>query len=188
MNEADNFALVPRPPVALEKAEPGARRILSSMVADTLALAKKEPPRKSRPLRIVMVNDETCVNETFDIVIRQWWFPDATVLSFDNAAAALEELSQTPPDLLITDDKMAGMNGEELCRRLLDKKVTYPIIVDSPWEPTEQWVREFAGRGLNVSFLPLPFDVASLRTLLETVGLNVPREASSSSAHRVFTA
>jgi TPR repeat protein len=40
LNEADNFALVPRPPGAFEKAEPGAKRILSGMVADTLALAR----------------------------------------------------------------------------------------------------------------------------------------------------
>jgi len=39
MNESDNSALVPRPPGALEKAEPGAKRILSGLVADTLALA-----------------------------------------------------------------------------------------------------------------------------------------------------
>ena len=39
MNEADKFALVPRPPGALEKAEPGAKRVLTSMVQDTLALA-----------------------------------------------------------------------------------------------------------------------------------------------------
>jgi len=39
--------------------------------------------------------------------------------------------------------------------------------VDSAWEPTEQWVRELANQGLNVSFLPLPFDVASLRNLVE---------------------
>jgi hypothetical protein len=41
MNEKDKYALVPKPPAALEKAEPGAKRILSCMVADTLALAKK---------------------------------------------------------------------------------------------------------------------------------------------------
>ncbi len=39
MNEPDNFALVPRPPGTLQKAEPGAQRILSGMVADMLALA-----------------------------------------------------------------------------------------------------------------------------------------------------
>lgn len=40
MSEERKFALVRRPPSALENAEPGARRILSGMVADTLALAR----------------------------------------------------------------------------------------------------------------------------------------------------
>ena len=38
MSENNDFALAPRPSGALEKAEPGAKRILSGMVADTLAL------------------------------------------------------------------------------------------------------------------------------------------------------
>ena len=42
INEKNNFALVPRAPGALEKAEPGAKRILSGMVSDTLSLARRE--------------------------------------------------------------------------------------------------------------------------------------------------
>ena len=42
MDEKNNFALVPRPPGALETVKPGAKRVLSSMVADTLALVPKE--------------------------------------------------------------------------------------------------------------------------------------------------
>ena len=42
MGEKDDFALVRRPPSALEKAESGAKRILSGMVADALALADKK--------------------------------------------------------------------------------------------------------------------------------------------------
>jgi len=42
MDDKDKFALVLRSPNAVEKAEQGARRVLSGMVADTLALAKKE--------------------------------------------------------------------------------------------------------------------------------------------------
>lgn len=42
MNERNDFALVPRPPGALEKAEPRAKRILSGIVTDTLALARVE--------------------------------------------------------------------------------------------------------------------------------------------------
>jgi CheY-like chemotaxis protein len=95
-----------------------------------------------------MVNDEPAVLESFDIIIRRW-FSDVTMLLFTNSAAALEELSQRDPDLLITDDTMPGMSGQELCRRLFERQVAYPIIVDSAWEPTEQWVREFANRGFN---------------------------------------
>ena len=47
MNEKDNFALVPKPPSAVEKAAPGAKRILSGMAADTLALVK--PVRLDSP-------------------------------------------------------------------------------------------------------------------------------------------
>lgn len=42
MSENDNFALVPRPPSALEKAVPGAKRILSVMVEDTLAVVRRD--------------------------------------------------------------------------------------------------------------------------------------------------
>ena len=40
MDEKSNFALVRKPSSALEKAAPGAKRILSSMVVETLPLAK----------------------------------------------------------------------------------------------------------------------------------------------------
>lgn len=41
-SEKNDFALVPKTPAALEKVEPGAKRLLSGMVADTLALARVE--------------------------------------------------------------------------------------------------------------------------------------------------
>jgi CheY-like chemotaxis protein len=133
-------------------------------------------PRKSRPLRIVMVNDEPGVLQIFEILIRDW-FKDATMLFFDNGATALEELAQTDPDLLITDDRMAVMSGGELCQHLLDRKVTYPIIAVSCVGLSEQWVREFANRGLNVSLLDgPPFDFESFLKAVETA-LNIKRVA-----------
>jgi mannitol/fructose-specific phosphotransferase system IIA component (Ntr-type)/CheY-like chemotaxis protein len=178
MNEHDNFALVPRQPGAIEKAEPGAKRVLSGMVADTLTLAKKGTSQKTRPLRIVMVNDEPGVLKSFEIIIQRW-FKDVVVLCFDNSAAAYDELMRTDPDLLITDDTMPGMSGHELCQRLFDSRVAYPIIVDSAWEPTEQWVREFASRGLNISFLPVPCDIESILKAVEAA-LKTPRNMEAS--------
>jgi len=63
------------------------------------------------------------------------------------------------PDLLITDDGMPGMRGGEIVARLAERKVTYPIIVISAWEPTANWVQEYADRGMRISHLPAPFDV-----------------------------
>ena len=40
MDEKNNSALVPRPSNAVEKAKPGAKRVLAGMVAETLALAE----------------------------------------------------------------------------------------------------------------------------------------------------
>lgn len=40
MNEKNDFALVRKPSSAVEKAAPGAKRILSGMVADTIILVE----------------------------------------------------------------------------------------------------------------------------------------------------
>jgi hypothetical protein len=42
MNEKTDFVLVKRPSSALEKAAPGAKRVLAGMVAGTPALARNE--------------------------------------------------------------------------------------------------------------------------------------------------
>ena len=42
MNEKNDFALILKPSSAVEKAAPGAKRILFGIITDTLALAKKE--------------------------------------------------------------------------------------------------------------------------------------------------
>jgi DNA-binding NtrC family response regulator len=143
--------------------------------------ALADQPRKTAAPRIVIVNDEPSPLKAIALVIG-WWFKDVTVLTLSNAYDALEELSLTDPDLLITDDRMPGMNGEGLCRRLLDRKVKYPIIVDSPWAPTEEWVRELALRGLNVSFLALPFCYSDLKRLIEDgLKLEIQREQAQRS-------
>lgn len=76
MIEGNNFALVPRSPVALEKAEPGRKRVLSSMVADTLVLAKKP-----KPLTIVIIDDEPLFLDLYGTFLPEI-FKDVTVLLF----------------------------------------------------------------------------------------------------------
>jgi len=148
MNEKDNFALVPRSTGTLEKVEPGAQRILSGMVADTLALVRK------KPLRIVLIDDEPSHLEVAQFIIRHF-FKDVEVCTFAGPTEALPELEQRDPDLLVTDDMMYGMSGLELLRHLVEKKANYPVIANFQ-NIEEHSVREYANRGLNVTFLRKP--------------------------------
>lgn len=56
MSEKDEFALVPKAPTAIEKAGPGAKRVLSGMVTDALVLAKsgiKASEAAGRPVNVL---------------------------------------------------------------------------------------------------------------------------------------
>ena len=178
MSKNNGFALMPRPPGALEKAEPGAKRILSSMVTDTLALAKKGPPRSQRPLRIVSVDDEEVRLELVEMTI-SGCFKGVTVQSFQDAEEAWQELSRTDPDLLITDDIMGNLNGDEIVGRLADRKVTYPIIVINGYGPErDQWVLNCVKRGVDVTLLRAPYSCESLVRALESA-LRIPRDLAT---------
>jgi response regulator RpfG family c-di-GMP phosphodiesterase len=151
MNEKNNFALVRKPLSAVEKTAPRAKRILSGIAADALVLA-----RKKTLLKIVLIDDEPILLKMFEQLIRGW-FKDVKLLQFENSREAWHELLQANPDLLITRDKMPGMTGEEIIRHLSAKNVSYPIIVNGGWPPTEQWVRKFAKKNLKITFLLSPF-------------------------------
>ncbi len=167
MNEKDNSALVIKPPSAITKAAPGVKRVLSDMVADTLALARKSPLR-----RIVIVNNEEGPLKALALMIPRL-FSDVTLLLYQDSVEAWQELSQRNPDLVITGSWFPVMKGKELVERVMDRKATYPIIVMSAFEPEELWVQDYASRGLNTSFLPMPFNLETLQKLLVT-SLNNP--------------
>jgi len=169
MDEADDFALVPRPPGALEKAEPDGKRILSGMVSDTLALARNDSSLRTRPLRIVTMDDEPFMGEAMKMMLR-FDLPNAEILNFTDAEAALEELEREAPDLFTTDWHHPGMlNGDGLLRILASWVVKYPIfVISASAESLEAsgMVKEYADRGLNVTLLSKPFLLHDLRRLM----------------------
>jgi hypothetical protein len=72
LNNGENrnkFPLVRKPASAVEKAAPGAKRILSGMVADTLALTKN---KKRKKLRIVVLDDEEGARQGC-VAMQKYW-------------------------------------------------------------------------------------------------------------------
>lgn len=116
---------------------------------------------RTRPPRIVVVDDEDWLLEMLESSIRNK-FKNVTIQTFQDSNEAWQELLRKDPDLLITRDKMPGLTGEDMVRRLVDKKVTYPIIVGGGWPPTEEWVRKLADKKSNLTFLLYPFTMEQL--------------------------
>ena len=103
MNDNNSFAPVPKPPGSLEKAEPGAKRILSGMVADTLALARKEQP--SKPVLSVLIGgfQGNRWPDSFQAIIESQWGShyEVRVACEANALNILTRAQQQPVDLFI---------------------------------------------------------------------------------------
>jgi TPR repeat protein len=178
MNEKSNSALVPRPPSALEKAMPGARRILSGMVADALALAKKEQAPVKRKFRVLTCSGEEAIVATWTAIIRERLGQgyEVNVTDRPTGAEILEFVQQQPIDLIIamvnnvlvpaTDGDDRILKAVELLVRL---KAEYgiPIIAFSTFEPTSFDLPELLKRGGIDAFLSAPFEIGDALKVLD---------------------
>lgn len=154
MKEKNDFALVPRSPNAIEKAEPGTKRVLSSMVADTLALAK---PTALRVRQIVILDDEPFMTDLYLHVLHKA-FSGLEILNFTEGDAAWREISRADPDLLITDVFHLGMRGDDMLAELANRKVKYPIfVVSGTLDLIAKDVRSSWASNLNATIISKPF-------------------------------
>lgn len=176
MSGPSDFAVVLKAGSAIKKAEQGGRRILSAMVADTLALANGAYPRNQHRTRIVMVDDDNDGLELLASIIRLN-FQDATVLTFKDGKTAWAELQRLAPDVLITDlerlRRPDPLDGWEMLRLLAAKHATYPIlVVSAAWKGKVQSFLADLVTPLNVTHFEIPFEVEPFLAVLgASIGL-----------------
>ncbi len=103
---------------------------------------------------ILVVDDAKTNLELLEDILMQAGY---TVRPALNAYLALEEVKIKPPDLILLDVKMPGMDGYELCRRLkADKKSSrIPIIFISALSEINEKVKGFEVGG--VDYIAKPF-------------------------------
>ncbi len=86
-------------------------------LATSLAPVEPESQPNAQRLRIVVVEDDLALQRLYQVNLARWdMSPEVTVL--DNPIAALLHMGRTPPDLLITDLHMPGVDGFYLLRVL----------------------------------------------------------------------
>ncbi|MBS0520194.1 MAG: response regulator [Proteobacteria bacterium] len=98
------------------------------------APAAEEVREKSRPRRVLLVEDEVVLRmSTTDMLERL----DCLVTAVGSGEEALDVLARGGAfDLLLTDLGLPGMNGEELARRVKERFPSLPVIIASGYAAT----------------------------------------------------
>jgi CheY-like chemotaxis protein len=114
---------------------------------------------------ILVVDDEEAVGYVFERYLAIKGYRVSLAYS---GAQALEAFRRDTPDLVVTDYKMPGMNGDELLRQLraIDPKLPAIMISANPIEvgPTLDGVR----------FFPKPVSLETLAEHVQAILLSAP--------------
>jgi CheY-like chemotaxis protein len=127
-----------------------------------------------RMRRIFLIDDDGLIRE---LLARHLERENYQARAFNSAADALPEILSDPPDVLISDIHMPGMNGLDLVRKLRSCDIVLPVILMSANAGSEIIAR---ARGLGVKHVlkkPLK-DVARLAAIIEesVLGSGAPGE------------
>ncbi|GHB09543.1 nitrogen regulation protein NR(I) [Modicisalibacter luteus] len=104
--------------------------------------------------RIVIVDDDRAIRWVLERALAQ---PDLEVTSFDRADTALDDITRHPPDVLLTDIRMPGLDGLELLARIRESNPDMPVIVMTAHSDLDSAVASYQGGAFE--YLPKPFDV-----------------------------
>ena len=85
--------------------------------------------------RILLVDDE----ESIQLLYREEFEEEGYIVdSAYNGFEALEKFRENPPDLVILDINMPGMNGIEVLRQMKEFRATLPVILSSAYQEYKQ--------------------------------------------------
>lgn len=142
----------------------GTRADLYLPIADEDRAAKlaapRDPPAPSRPLSILVVDDEELVRRGTAEMLRDLGHQ---VSEADGGAAALTILAQEPGiDVVVTDYKMPRMDGAELARRVRQEHPAMPMLLISGYTGAADPI-------LGLPRLNKPFGLLELADALQEV-------------------
>ena len=104
--------------------------------------------------RVAVVDDDRSIRWVLERALAQ---PDLKVESFAQAEVALSCLLDDPPDVLVTDIRMPGLDGLALMAQLREAHCDLPVIVMTAHSDLESAVASYQGGAFE--YLPKPFDV-----------------------------
>ncbi len=113
-------------------------------------------------IRVLVVDDDPgmCTMLQTRLSVRGF-----VVTTRSSAAVAIDTVKQEAIDVVVTDVTMKGMNGVELCQRLLELRPHMPVILITAFGSMETAIQ--AIRAGAYDFLPKPFEIDQLVLAIE---------------------
>jgi len=118
------------------------------------------------PVRLLVVEDDPDLLHLFSLVVEGWSFP-VQLTQASNGFDGLLAIGRTPPDMVVTDLNMPGMDGFQMLRSLkkLGSGFEHLVIaVVSALSPQDVEAR--GGLPEGVAFFQKPIDYARLENLV----------------------
>jgi CheY-like chemotaxis protein len=115
---------------------------------------------------VVIIDDEDEIRTLMELALAK---PGRAVVGFSDSTAALAYLREDRPvDVIVSDVRMAGMDGYALVQRLQERSETAstPVIFVSANDAADN---RLAVTGADVEFLRKPFDIADLRARVDAL-------------------
>src|SRR6266536_3296912 len=142
------------------------------------ALAPRRPTKTAdskKSVRILVVDDEASARSGMEKLLAQEGY---TVDTAEDGKAALTSAAERPPDLVITDLKMPGMDGVELVARLHEQDPDLPVIVATAFGDVSSAVAAMRAGAEDYFTKPVEFDalLLSLERALSRRDLRVEAE------------
>jgi two-component system phosphate regulon sensor histidine kinase PhoR len=106
--------------------------------------------------RVLVVDDDDATRRAIEVLLRAEGFAASGA---PDAEAALSEATRAPPDLVLTDVHMPGIQGVELCRRLHEIEADLPVIVMTAHSDMDTVIESLRAGAEDYLIKPLQSDV-----------------------------
>ena len=83
-----------------------------------------------RPNRVFVVDDEKLAREGISLALRK----DYRVEAFSSAEAAIESMLSNPPDMVLLDVDLPGMDGIQALEKIKQMNPDFPVVMITAFE------------------------------------------------------
>lgn len=159
----------------------GHRRIRRSSVEAFLARSQTggQPlPRPADALLVIIAEDDEILQRLYQHTFDSWGMP-VHLKIVANGFDVLLEVGRTPPDLLISDLRMPGMDGFEMIRRIRESApmADMDVVAVSALSPEE--IAEHGGLPADVTIFGKPVPFRELKGYVQALVARLKRRQRS---------